>query len=431
MKATQSKEAIYVILDLLDKYEENINVDASSVNSSLGQCMSMMSVENSNKENYELAWSQPSPSDYNALKLITDGLETEANVEELRDCLIHVQGKTDDFPVEFFMMPPYMINHILKLLSKTPYLIEECVDFCSLFLESLQLRVNMMKLPICQSSKGSDPVSNTRNQLKVSVVVNKILLTVLDIIDERFTDDNFSIVNLIKLMVKLITSFPSSSQIDHKWILLKVMFILRSYRKRMFCSVNAANIRLSYFLVLSVIHRILPSVEGCDDSELNELKTALFDHALHQQFPEIIQQLEGAIHLDPDLEDLLHIKHCFISIVGILQAKDIMPEDELILIGNQALQTVSIVESLTLTQLFFKAIRGKLTFFPRNSDLKNASIQIIHRLLSCGSPRIRLHFYNQVNACVKESFALLMERDSIQISLLKHGIFGMYKIYYF
>lgn len=428
MKATQSKEAIYVILDLLDKYEEKVNV-ASSVNStSLTQCMSMMSVENSNKESeeYELAWSQPSPSDYNALKLITDGLETETNVEELRDCLIHVKGKTDDFPVEFFMMPPYLINHVLKLLSKTPDLIEECVGFCSLFLESLLLRVNMMKLSICQSSKGSDPVCNTRNQLKVSLVVNKILLTVFDIIDERLTDDNFSIVNLIKLMLRLITSFPSSSQIDHKWILLKMMSILRSYRKRMFCSVNATNIRLSYFLVLSVIHRILPSVEGCDDSEMNELKTALFDHSLHQQFPEIIQQLEGAVHLDPDLKDLLHIKDCFMSIVGILQAKDIMPGDELILIGNQALQTVSIVESLTLTQLFFNAIRGKLTFFSRNSDLKNAALQIIHRLLSCGSPRIRLHFYNQVNTCVKESFALLMERDSIQISLLKHGIFGMY-----
>lgn len=389
--------------------------------------MSVMSIDKSNEncEQYDLAWSQPSSSDYNALKLIKNCLETEENVEELRDCLTHVKGKTDDFPVEFFMTPPYLIDSILKLLSKRPSLIEESIDLCSLFLESLRVRLSIFKLPSCQSSSAND---STRNQLKVSVVLHKVLLAVLQILDEHLIDDNFAIVNLIKLLVKLITSFPSSSQIDYKWLLLKMIIALRSYRKRIYCSGNATNIRLSYFLVLNVIHRILPFLDEFNDSELNELKTALFDHSLHHEFPEIIQQLKRVVSLEPDLKDLLNIQDCFISIVEILQTKEIMPEDELILIGKSALQTVSIVESVSLTQLLFKAIRGKKTFLSSNMDLKNEALQILHRLLSCGSTKIRIYSYNQVNTFVKESFALLMERDSIQINLLKHGIFGKYNL---
>lgn len=430
VKGTKSKETITKILNLLKECENETSSVKNSTNTkeSLRQSMTVLSIDKSNQDcdQYDLAWSQPSSSDYNALKLIADCLETEENIEELRDCLNHVKGKTDDFPVEFFMTPPYLIDCVLRLLSKRPYLIEECIDVCSLFLESLKTRVSILKLPTCQSSSENE--SKTKNQLKVFVVLNKTLFAVLEILDEHLIDDNFSIVNLIKLLVKLITSFPSSSQIDYKWLFLKMIVALRSYRKRIYCSGNATNIRLSYFLVLGVIHCVLPFVEEIKDSESNELKTALFDYSLHHEFPEIIQQLKSVVSLDTDLQDLLNIQDCFILIVEILQTKEIMPEDELILIGNAALQTVSIVESLSLTQLLFKAIRGKNTFLSRNLDLKSAALQILHRLLSCGSTKIRIYSYNQVNTCVKESFALLMERDSIQISLIKHGIFGKYNM---
>lgn len=433
VKATKSKEIVYSIIDILDKYEDSQSTTTEE-ELIVKQCRSHLSVSNSSQEDveYDISWSQPSPSDYNALKLIRDCLETETNIEELRDCLLHVTAKTDDFPVEFFMVPPYLISSVLNLLSKTSNLTEECIELISLFLKSLSLRMDVLKLPSASRYSHKNDC-NTRNQLKVSSVVSIILITVLEKIDESLADDNYSILNLLKLIMKLTTSFPRSCKIDYMRLFQKMLKILRSYRKRIFCSTNALNIRLSYFLVLCASSKIIPFVNGYSDSDVKELKTAIFDQPLHEQFPEIIQHLSSKIHINPELSNFLNIKDCFSPIVEILQSKDKIPRDELILIGYELLQTVSIVESLALTQLLFKTIRGSLIVLTLNSELKTCALKIIHRLLSCASSRIRIHFYSQVNACVKESFALLMERESNQINLLKHGIFGMYifiKTYY-
>lgn len=325
------------------------------------------------------------------------------NQETFKKALCFLLASIQDYPPEFFLQPPNMLETLMDILWKVPT--HNGVEIIKI----MHFILNGLK------DRWIESKSKKSCYIPIKKHMNKII-QIFTVYFERFHDefDNTHLVtskqeilNAIYNLLFDMVGFIKESQDFCEIFLNELMNMMAKVVKDFRIADSKSSLlccRINYLVLLYLINAFLSSVDTSNILQfcLNnvweyECDIALLDFRLktkHEKIYSLIMKNRiEVIKEDRDLELLLNIETLWKPAVQCFQNYEKLSEKYIIENASKAIDVIRILKNPNFVDVVFKAIFDSSYRFHVDTNLKNESEAIFLRLLSIDSPEIKLRTY--------------------------------------
>ncbi|XP_070500682.1 protein rotatin homolog [Chironomus tepperi] len=318
-----------------------------------------------------------------------------------------------DYPPEFFLQPPNVLETFIDILPKT------CNEHALEILKFIQFIINGLKERFIEARKQKlqfMPIKKHMN--KVIQMFTNFFETFndncLDIHMELQQQRQNAIYTILFDMVDLVENTEDVCDIYLNELLNMMAKVVRGFRLAYIKSGPNSDIyRFNYIVLIYLINAFVSriNVENITKYSENNLwefesDLALLDYTLSHSHPQIYNLIKNnriqVLKDDKDMNLLLNINATWRPVVDLFQKWETFTDENIIVAGLKCLDTIRIHKSEELIDILFSAIEKCADKFNTNEELKTAAEEIILRLLSNEVPAIRLKAYAMARSCVQK-----------------------------
>lgn len=341
-----------------------------------------------------------------------NGIDAELSLygetRHLCNVLNFLRTSADDYPAEFFLQPPNILESLVDILYKVAN------EHSRQIVKLIRFIINGLKGRCLESLKSAR--KQEQNLVSIKKHINNIL-TMLTNYFERFHDsfnpaffkENQNVLNEVYLLLFDIAEFIVQTQNACEIYLNELMNMMGKVAKDLRLFYVTADddhkrmIRLHYMVCIYIINALISSIDTSNISAYYnnniwefECDVALLDIPLKVAhsgiYSLIMRNRKEVIKADEDLTLLLNCQKSWKSVVEIFQDWEKMSDEAIVFKGLEAIDTIRIHKSLDLVNLLMVAIQNCSISFG-NQDLKEAAEEIFLRLLSIDVPDVRRRVY--------------------------------------
>jgi hypothetical protein len=334
--------------------------------------------------------------------------------EQLSSVIKFIQATLADFPPEFYLQPPNVLETLTDILPKVSNVhATDIIRIISFIINGLKDRHNEAR-------------KNRVSYIPVKKQMNKILQMLTNFF-ERF-HDNFDaktihqqqeIMNAVHLVLFDLAEFIKATQnvcnIYLNEMMNMIAKVMKDFRGAYEREESGMIYRINYIVELHIINAFVSVIDVdniisfCPNNAWEyECDLALLDWPLrmHQHIYKLLNRNRNdMIAEDDDMKMLLYdVKKSWFSLTTMFKKWDAMSNEDLIINGLACMDTIRIHKSVELVELLFTAIDKCSCNFHINENLKETAGKIVLRLLSIEEPEIRAKAYQ-------------MARDNVQKKL--------------
>ncbi|XP_058829123.1 protein rotatin homolog [Topomyia yanbarensis] len=404
---------------------------------------------------YTKCWEVPLHSDSNTLKELNASLHPEGDEKDIHHAYSYLVPSINDYPPEFFLQPPYIFHSLIKLLEARKASIQTTIEMFHRLTVSIQKRLKSLQLtsmnifqnPKYQSCQGENV------QISVPAFVYEIFLLGIVCLKEVFNDpdlqDSNKIFNLFHELIEL-GSYQSLEEYQFREIRHELGYLAKHFRQHWEANSKCFATRTKYLVTINIMSTFLQHfnqtenaestiandtcfphkphydpaefetmnstnhqrlLEANDQSWLHELQIAALDYPMKHIYPSVYEPvLHQVLKMNNrKLQILLSADEIFTPAVSILRQPAALSDEQLILVGLEAIDTLYLHRSVELVKLIIKAVGNCHCYFEGNAKLREAAEKLVLRLLSHADQLVKSTAYDQCNSVIKDFISSLDE----------------------
>lgn len=403
-------------------------------------------------------WEVPLPSDAKILEELNHSLHQDGDEKDIQHAYDYLVPSINDYPPEFFLQPPYIFHSLLKLLDARKASTKTTTEIFHRLTVSIQKRLKSLQLTSMYTFQDPKQCAReTQNvQISVSAFVHELFLfgmnSLKEISDDIDLQETNKIFNLFHELIELATAQQLNDS-HFREIRHELGYLVKHFRQSWESKSKCFETRTKYLVTINILSKFLrlsncasqlelnedPSdndtcfphkprynpaefetmnstshrrvLEEGDQNWLHEFQIAALDYPMRHIYPSIyVPVLEQALKTENrKLQVLLSADEIFAPAVTILRQPTALPDDELILLGLEAIDTLHLHRSTGMVKLLIKAVGNCHSHFEGNLKLKEAAEKLVLRLLSHSDDHIKSTAYDHCNGVIKDFISSLDE----------------------
>ncbi|XP_062560483.1 protein rotatin homolog [Armigeres subalbatus] len=406
-------------------------------------------------------WEVPPPSDAKVFRDLNDSLQPRESDTVIKHAFSYLVRSINDYPPEFFLQPPYVFHSLLQLLEAKRARLSTTIEMFHRLTISIQKRLKSLQLisMYAFNDPASESTEETAKNVQISVpaFVQELcklgisyLKEVSDDIDVQVSNKIF---NLLHELLELIQIQPLPDFCMHD-LRHELGYLAKHFRQTWESNSKNFAARTKYLVTISILSRFLQmsqdvkspesseqaasndtcfphkphynpaefetinstnqrrAIEDEDQNWLHELQIAALDYPMKHIYPSIYAPvLELALKSGNTrkLQVLLGADEILAPAVTILRQPSAMSNEELVMNGLHAIDSLHLHRSIPLVKLLVRAVGKCHDCFEGNHKLRDAAEKLILRLLSHSDERIKSAAYDQCNVVMKDFISSLDE----------------------
>ncbi|KAG5675009.1 hypothetical protein PVAND_004949 [Polypedilum vanderplanki] len=369
---------------------------------------------NKNQE-IEECWINLTGGDLEIFNSIDDKLQKVESKEQLASILKFIQTTVSDFPPEFYIQPPNVLESLIEILPNISN------AYAKEIIHIIRFIINGLK---------NREIEAQKYQVKY-IAVKKHMNKVLQIFTnffERFHQSfnakmmfhQQELLNGIHLILFDVADFIKETRnicdIYLNELMNMIAKVMKDFREAYKNNENSIIFRLNYIIELYIINTLVSVVDVenitnyCSNNAWEyECDLALLDWPL-KKHPFIYNLLSrnrnDIIAEDNDMKMLLYdMENSWKSITNLFQKWEMMSDEDIIINGLKCIDTIRIHRNTDLIQILFEKINKCSNQFHTNQHLKEVAEEIILRLLSNELTDIRTKAYQLARNTVQNKLS--------------------------
>ncbi|KAL7040525.1 hypothetical protein ACKWTF_000425 [Chironomus riparius] len=371
--------------------------------------------EDIDSRNYEF-WINLDGSNLETFNFIDSQLLLYKDKKHLSNILKFLRVTISDYPAEFFLQPPNVLETFIDILPKVNT--ENALEI----FKSIHFIINGLKERYVEAKKQK------LQYIPIKKHMNKVIQMFTNIF-ETFNDNCLDInlelqqqrLNAIYLilfdMVDLVENTEDVCDIYLNELLNMMAKVCRGFRLIYAKEESNPDIyRFNYvvliYLINAFVSRInVENITKYSENNLWEFESdlALLDWTLSNSHKEIYNLIKSnrieVIKDDKDMNLLLNVTATWRPVIDLFQNWESNVDESIIYKGLKCLDTIRIHKSIQLIDLLFPTIQRCAEQFEKMDRLKKAAEEIVLRLLSNELPEIRLKAYSIARDCVQNKLS--------------------------
>ncbi|KXJ71869.1 hypothetical protein RP20_CCG019454 [Aedes albopictus] len=418
-------------------------------------------VQNRGPHYYTNCWEVPLAPDAKVFKDINDSLDPHGDETAIKHAFSYLTRSINDYPPEFFLQPPYVFHSLLQLLEARRARLTTTIEMFHRLTISVQKRLKSFQLTsmyIYKDPKTECPEETRRVQISVSAFVHELCIMGINRLKEVSDDIDVQvsnkIFNLLHELLELV-QMHSLEEFQVREIRHELGYLAKHFRQTWESNSKSFASRTKYLVTISILSRFLQiardtqspeppeqatlsndtcfphkphynpaefetinstnqrrTIEDQDQNWLHELQLAALDYPMRHIYPAIYAPiLELALRSGSTrkLQVLLGADEILAPAVAILRQPSTMSDEELVMNGLNAVDTLHLHRSTAMVKLLVRAVGKCHDLFEGNYKLRDAAEKLVLRLLSHSDERIKSTAYDQCNAVMKDYISSLDE----------------------
>lgn len=392
-------------------------------------------------DDYEVPWSSPTISDYNALKLMADILKNPSSTNlELKHALQHLQLTMKDYPAEYMLQTPHIFRNLLQVFTKqqgTGLSPEVTATTLYEFLHVLELRLKFRKKTLnfpYATSNIDDSAMIKPSQLRVDKALTQIFVSCIAYWEENSNDSImmweiiYKILNLHILIKQQIAEEPLR-------MLARILGKLcLQYTVTEQCTRPRLQ-QMQFLFLLQDVAYINNKINPLKSVELYE--PILRDYSIKCLYPERYMRLrEILLKNKKSLNDKYQLLDKYET--SLRQAVNFIIADSalnlsaehIIKTGYSIMLMLDKLQSKKLVDIIFRNILDAIPKYLNNEELKSKAVQLLIKLLNMSFLPLKIYLYEKLTNAFKRHIGCLMNgeryiKECENGCLLAAGIIGI------
>ncbi|KNC34774.1 hypothetical protein FF38_01966 [Lucilia cuprina] len=427
--------------------KENTGINKHSVNledliESADNMKINVKVESDNLNDYELAWSYPSPSDYTSMKFVSDILINKfATTLEIENAVQHLELTMIDYPAEYLLQAPHIFQNLLHIYDKRKcenqdISMDVVASALLQFLNIFEKRIKMRRKSTAYSEKNKMlKNSQTPCQLKYEIALAELLEASVFHLESQSSHGNVSpfVWEVIFMILNLIQKIDRIVEI---LFLCKVATIVANLSVKYAETDHCARLRLHQMLLMFMLQDVVRVTTVRNPLKGMEVIEPILRDYTMKCFYGTRHELTEALVLkdDKSMKEKYQIlklyERSFKTSIQMLINRSEMSGSDIIKEGQHVYQVLDMLQSKQLIDVLFGAVVQDIHFYRANDKLKEQAIDLLLKLLNLTFMPLKLHVYDKLSGAFKRHVGCLMtgERYVMECSnaeLLKAHIIGV------
>lgn len=379
---------------------------------------------------YEPAWSKPTPADFTALRFIADLLtNTDVDKREMSNALLHLEITMLDYPAEYMLQAPHVFLRLLQLYNLNDFekcsLLEKVIRPIKVYLQLLLARSKERSNVSAYSTNTAVTIISGNTQLKVSTILRLVLaksIQLLEILVHEFRKEMQYIMEIASDCLELFR--------------LQQISIDNGVLQRLYTTIHNLQIcfeqdghftlkRIKYLLLVCLTDDISAYNinEQTKKDESKMLDFLLCDYTFKVNFPHRYRNIEkrkfGSKSFD-QCQKLQHYDNCIRFAVSLLRYPQTIKSELILLHEPNIFVALENLKSVQLTEYVFQSIIECNAQYLEKPELRSKATELLLHLIRLKHEPLRIHVYKILSMAVKRHFACLMESERYCIGLT-HG----------
>ncbi|XP_049317706.1 protein rotatin homolog [Bactrocera dorsalis] len=381
---------------------------------------------------YEPAWSKPTPADFTALRFIADLLtNTDIDEREMSNALLHLEITMLDYPAEYMLQAPHVFLRLLHLYNLNDFekcnVLEKVMRPITIYLRLLLARSKERSNVSAYSTNTAVTLISGNTQLKVSTILRLVLaksVQLLEILVHECRKEMQYIMGIARDCLELFRLQQISVDND---VLRRLYSIILNLQICFEQDGHFTLKRIKYLILVCLAddisaHNINEQMEKEDSKMLDSL---LRDYTFKVNFPHRYRNIEkrkqifGSKAFD-QCQKLQHYDSCIRFAVSLLRYPQTINSELILLNEPNIFVAIENLKSVQLTEYVFQSIIDCNAQYLEKPDLRSKATELLLNLMRLKHEPLRIHVYKILSMAVKRHFACLMENERYNIGLT-HG----------
>ncbi|KAM7364024.1 rotatin homolog anastral spindle 3 [Cochliomyia hominivorax] len=400
-----------------------------------------------NSNDYEIAWSHPSSSDYKSMKFVSDILVNQfsSNVE-IENAIQHLIITMKDYPAEYMLQAPHIYRSLLQIYDgrKNSENHQDLVDLVSTalleFLLVLEKRIKMLKKSMTFQyaypiNSGGTKDTQAPNQLKVEKVLNEIFDASIIHLESHSSLGNVSpaVWELVFKVLDLVVKADKNIDILF-WH--KITLVVNNLYNKFAETEHCARLRLHQMLLIFLIQDAAEinawsnSLEAIKIFEplLRDYTMKYFYNTRHQLLENQIMKVQKSVK--ENYEFLNSYEKSLEISIKLLIKSSTWCWTEILKEGRNVCAVLNMLQSKELIEVLFTAIIQGISVYQINKELKLNAIDILLKILNITCLPLKIYIYDKIGNAFKKHLGCMMtgERyimECSNVELLEAHIIGI------
>lgn len=411
---------------------------------------------------YTNCWEIPLAPDAKVFNDLNESLDANGDETAIKHAFSYLARSINDYPPEFFLQPPYVFHSLLQLLEARRAKLTTTIEMFHRLTISIQKRLKSLQLTSIYIYK--DPKTDCPEQLKcvqisVPAFVHDLCMLGISRLKEASDDSDVQVSNKIFNLLHELLELGQMHPLEDfqiRQIRYELGYLTKHFRQSWESHSKSFATRTKYLVTISILSRFLqitqdaqspepmdqPSIsndtcfphkphynpaefetinstaqrrttiEDDDQNWLHELQLAALDYPMKHIYPSIyapVLDLALKSGNTRKLQVLLGADEILAPAVAILRQPSAMSDEELVMNGLNAVDTLHLHRSVAMVKLLVRAVGKCHDCFEGNYKLRDAAEKLVLRLLSHSDERIKSAAYDQCNAVMKDYISSLDE----------------------
>ncbi len=366
-----------ILVNYVDAQTEDLPSLTSQMTLSDGQpdsqnqsAETMLSLSKFNWDCSSNSWEMLDENNLESFQILHSGFnDGNTNEEHLKDSLNYFSASFNDYPVEFYLQPPSLFEDLVNLLPKISNSIQVTI------LRLIRRLTNALKHRLVNLQELSSQSKLICIKMFINALMDLVVVNLREISGQQVLDlktEEF-LVELYRLLADLVDFIQEANEICHinlNELLESLAKAGKSFRMA-YCGATSSNKknRTHYVILNFLLHQYIEVYDAkeifrSDETNLweEESDILLIDVPLKVLMPSIYKLIRKnrleAIKSDEYLETLLNYetKKSWMAVVEICKVSGEYRDEDILFMGNQALETLQIHKSTSLVQILFEKL---------------------------------------------------------------------------
>lgn len=357
---------------------------------------------------YTKCWEVPPPPDAKVFKDLNESLHPQGDEKVIKHAYSYLVRSINDYPPEFFLQPPYVLHSLVRLLDAKRASLRTTIEMFHRITISIQKRLKSLQLTslyVYQDTKNQCSEETMKVQISVPAFAHELFLLGINSLKEVSDDVDVQvsnkIVNLLHELLELTVVQPLE-EFQFREIRHELGYLAKHFRQSWESNSKSFAIRTKYLVTINILSRLLqiyndtqphesadqhaPMNDTCfphkprynptefetmnstnqrriiedgDQNWLHELQIAALDYPMKHIYPSIHGPvLELALKSDGNrkMQILLGADEILAPAIAILRQPTALTDEELVMNGLNAIDSLSLHRSIGLVKLLIRAV---------------------------------------------------------------------------
>uniref|UniRef100_A0A0K8WGC0 Rotatin N-terminal domain-containing protein n=1 Tax=Bactrocera latifrons TaxID=174628 RepID=A0A0K8WGC0_BACLA len=381
---------------------------------------------------YEPAWSKPTPADFNALKFVADLLtNTDVDESEMSNVLLHLEITMIDYPAEYMLQAPHVFLRLLQLYNLNDLekcsVLEKVMRPIKIYLQLLLARSKERSNVSAYSTNTAVTLISGNTQLKVSTILRLVLAKSVQLLEILVYECRKEMQYILEIARYCLEHFRLQQISVDNDVLRRLYSIILNLQICFEQDGHFTLKRIKYLLLVCLTDDISAhnNNEQTNKEDSKMLDFLLRDYTFKVNFPHRYRNIEKRKQIfDSKAYDqcqkLQSYDRCIRFAVSLLRYPQTI-NSELVLLNEPSIfVAIENLKSVQLTEYVFQSIIDCNAQYLEKPDLRSKAIELLLNLMRLKHEPLRIHVYKMLSMAVKRHFACLMENERYNIGLT-HG----------